>query len=177
MIQTVMLKKQSTNFIKARTANSTATALTAKQVTATEPSGAGIHDLRRSAPGAGVHNSLLILPYCRGANNDTFNVRVTGWRRVGTNDATAVWIPMTLAELACTAGNLPGVAGKELIATDFLADTISLTKGSTTDAIVNSPADDTPAYARIDLQGCVKVEIDFDLGITPTEMNALLAFL
>jgi hypothetical protein len=122
-------------------------------------------------PGA---NALAVMPYATGADDATFDVRVVGWRLVGTDPATAVWVWRVLAEVACVAGAAVGLAGRSPSATERFADTLTKTTGSDTDLSINSPANDTPGGFTVDLMGAERYTLDFNLG-SATGANALVA--
>jgi hypothetical protein len=158
---------QSNNYRKALATNSTSSSYASKVPTITEPatnSDNGIYDVR-------VAETLEILPYGIGANNDTFNMRVIGWRQIGPQ-ATALWIPEILADLAVTLSNSVGVAGATIIATERFADAITVTSGNPA-AVVGTTTAETPLKATISVAGYNKIEFDFDITGTTTSMNAL----
>jgi hypothetical protein len=87
-----------------------------------------------------VPENLELFPYGSNADNTTLNLRVWGWQQ--TTDATPIWVPQLITELACTLS-----AACTLIpigVNNFLADTIAVTKGaaeaSGSGVSVNSPA-------------------------------------
>ena len=124
----------------------------------------------------------MIAPYGTGSNNNTFSLRVIGWRIVGeTGDQTftsLLWWPVTLCELACTLSATTGVAGRIISNTERAVDTIVLTTGNANvnNSIV-SPADDTIAHCTIDLEGFQKIEYTFDTGSSATDCNLLWALI
>jgi hypothetical protein len=134
------------------------------------------------APDAGGYcqNSVLIMPFSTGANDDTYSLRVYGWRYFGgTDPATGLWIPCLLAELACVASStLVGAAGKALLATEMFADAITLTVGNAGVGVdVVSPTGDVPAHALVTLKGFQLLELTHKVTTTPTGLNALVALL
>lgn len=146
--------------------------------TVTEPSGDGIIEL---AGGDGKHgmNGFIIVPIGVGSNNNTFNMRMLGWRRLGTDPNTRLWIPVTLFEVQCTlTTSQTGVAGKVLVAADLFADTIAEVTGN--DGVnydIVSPADNTIAHLLGDGKGFRKLEPIFTTGGVATSCNALFATL
>jgi len=143
----------------ARATDSADTSFPSRVPTVTEPSGDGVVDIQ----GSGVASTwLMLVPFGTDANNETFDVRVVGWRNVGT-----LWIPTILLQFSATLGNVVGVAGTDVLATHFLADTVSDPVAGMGSVGVNcqpsSPANDTPAHYLFDTRGCPKVEILFDL--------------
>lgn len=166
---------------KCRSVNQTSSSFVSKVPTNTEPkkdagtaTGASVLDLNQN--GVYAANAIKVVPYCTGADDVTFSVRVIGWHSVGNDPATMLWIPVTLAELACTGGTTVGVAGMVIVATERFADTIALTTGNANVSCdVNSPADNTIAHAVIDLKGSQKVELSFTTGSSATDCNALIS--
>lgn len=183
----MLLETLSQSFRKARRVNQTSNGFVSKIPTPTEPSGdagtatgGAVFDLANpSAGGTVAQNSAIILPYAIGVNNNTFSVRIIGWRVTGMNAETALWIPVVLAELAVTISSTPiGAAGKDVLDTELFADTITLTTGNANVSIdVNSPADNTIAHVVVDLKGFQKLELSFTTGASATSCNALLALL
>jgi hypothetical protein len=139
---------------KALTTNSAATSFTNKLVTATEPTGSGIHDLRA------FQNSKLILlaPFGTDGDNDTFEMRMWGWAK---DSEGALWIPYLITELAVTLGNIAATA---IAANTFMADTIVLNEGIAAGPFhgLLSTADDTIGTAVFHTLGAQKIEFDFD---------------
>lgn len=179
----MLLETLSTPFFKARSVNQTSTSFVSKLATATEPrgdaataTGASVQELT----GATVsQNGIMVCPYGTGTNNQTFNMRVLGWRSVGTNVQTKLWIPVLLCQFACTlSSTLVGVATKVIVATELFADTLTLTYGNDDISVdIVSPANDLPAHALVDVKGCQKLELTFETGSSATDCNCLIAFL
>lgn len=175
-------------FRKARSVNSTSTAFPATAPTRTEPTGdagtaAGRCVIDLAARGDGyVPCDVMILPYGLGSANDVFSLRLLGWRKIGTG-LTALWVPVTLAELACTLGAMTGVAASEVLATELFCDTITIVSEPTTTAdvtrvgsvLVSSPANDTVAWAKVPLLGVQKIEFLWDQTTNTPAANALIA--
>lgn len=159
---------------KARTAgNSTDAAYPARPPTITEPADDGVINTA-DLSGAAAPDSLIVIPYVLGANNNTFSCRVIGWSQI-TLSGVSLWIPEVLAEYDCTAGNIPGVAASPVLNTEFLPDTLSLVANMGTDAQGTtkvSPQDDTPGHFVVKTRGARKVEFLFKKG-TGTSANAL----
>jgi hypothetical protein len=153
----------------ARATNSTDASFASKVPTVTEPAGAGVLALakRSLAP-----TWLMLVPFGV-TNNQTFDLRVVGWRHLG-----SLWLPTILLQFSVTLGNVNGVAGSVPADTDFVADTVSDpatgmgAKG--VDCQPTSPANDTPASYMMDTRGCEKVEILFDMT-GATSGNCLVA--
>ena len=179
------------SLLKLRKTNTTDGSFPSRVPTATEPSGVGddaSQDITSTGKAAvfdigqldstGRHevvsekNRIKIVPFGAGSDTQTFSMRVIGWQRAFKRDEArddrveGLWIPTTLAEFSCALSTPTGVAGKAAIATDLFCDTITLTGtsgNSGVDISITSPADNTIAHVVIDLKGCQKVEIVFDM--------------
>ena len=143
-----------------------------------DPRGGGV-------AGAEMPNSLLLRFFGTDANNESFSARVWGIELgnslVGSTQ-TKSWEPTLLAQLLVTFGNLAGVAGTQIAAADFEADTIALTYGASQDIVINSPANDLRnAWARIDMLGFPQIAIEMDdavnSGAAAASCNGLFRFL
>lgn len=185
-MQPVVIRTQSDVFRKARSVNQTSNGYVSKLPTITEPSGdagtatgSAVIDLANLLGGQ-IPNAMLIAPYAVGSNNNTFSLRVIGWRFIpGSGQVqTGLWIPVLLCEIACTLSNVPvGVAGMVLVATELFADTLVLTTGNSgVSAEILSNAGDVIAHAVVDLKGFQKVELSFTTGGSATSCNAILSF-
>lgn len=149
---------------RALSANSAASAFTAKIPVATKPSGTGVFDLFDRDLGIATHvcapDYIQVIPFGTDANNETFNLRVWGWSRV----TELLWIPQLLCELAVTLGNIDATA---IGASHFLADTVVLTYGAAADSgtgtSILAPANELPCSALVHLRGSELIEFDFDL--------------
>jgi hypothetical protein len=188
----------STWFSKARVVNQTSASYVSKVPTNTEPAA----DNGTSATGSAAinngggdstrtgQNSLVVLPYGIGADDVTFNMQVIGWRVIGSQPISLLWVPSVLIDVACTAGTSTGVAGMQVLNTERFADTITVTTqpytiGSDGNAhitnmgtpIVNSPANNGIAFVVVPLYGFQKFEFSFNLNSSATSCNALYAFI
>ena len=171
----------------ARPINTTATSYPSRLPTITEPVSAGtatatsqfVHTLGYN--GSCASNVVQIFPFGLGSDTNAFNMRVLGWRFLPATVALpAMWFPFPLAEFLCTlSSTLPGIADQQIIATSLFADTITLV-GSVGNANISceivSPANDTMAHVIVDLKGCTKFEIIFDM-VSATDGNAILALI
>jgi hypothetical protein len=179
-------------FRKARSVNATNTSFASKIPTRTEPSGdagtatgASVIDLCGQPDGPTPSHAMCVF-YGTGDSNDIFEVKLIGWRRVGSG-LTTLWVPTILAHLVCTLGTSVGVAGGEVLATEAFVDTITVASAgeptyvaATTNSgtvRISSPAGDLIGFAEVPLLGCQKLELIFDMTTgDPTGGNALLAF-
>jgi len=164
---------QATDWQKARVTNSTANSFAARVSTTTVPADDGVVDIR--AGGSTTPTWLMLVPYGVATSNDTFDVRVIGWRKVST-----LWVPTILVQFSAIIGAATGVAGAAVLDTELFADTLSDPPAGMGSVGVNcqpsSPANDTVAHYLVDTRGCEKIEILFDrTGTPPTSVNCLLA--
>jgi hypothetical protein len=157
---------------RALTTNSTSTGFTAKTATATNPapiSSTSVADGLVSGkynlldPKLGLHQGnntgryVNIIPFGTNGNNDTFDMRLWGWRKVSGVD---LWIPTLLVQLDVILGDIVATA---IAADNYLADTITIDAGDESSPLI-SPENDTPGMASIHLRGCELIEFDWDLA-------------
>jgi len=186
----VMLMTMSDRFRRVRQTNCTDNGFPSRLIQAARPSGNGnsaaqatasaVFDLGTDMAGSAAQNGLVLKPYGAGSNNNTFSLRVIGWRKIDEGDpATSIWDPTVLCELAVTLSSTPiGLAGKVILATDLFADTIAVTYGNANVSVeAVSPANDIAAHAVVDLKGFQLVEVTFTTGGSATNCNALIALL
>ena len=145
-----------------------------------EPAFSGL--LKEFAPkayafGSLVSNWLVLRPYGTDASDETFNMRVYGWRAaLGDADGDVSYEAQLLAQFACTLGNVQGAADCLINASNFECDTIVTTYGASADVQVVSPANDLRgAWCAVDLRGCVWPMVDFDMNSSAASANALWA--
>lgn len=151
----------------ARGTDATDTAFPSRVPTATEPTGDGVVGL--PVEGQAVPSYAVLLPFGTDAADEIFAMRVTGWSRVS-----GLWVPVTLAELTCTLGTTTGVASYTPANTRYFADTLAIVTGTAGQGVaITSPADNSIAHAIVDLKGCEKVEVTFDLD-TAAGANCLV---
>lgn len=180
---------------KALAANSNDSSFPSRVPTIAEPTGDGVIDLgwqRPSISGGTVPQYMQVLPYGLGSDNDAFDMRVIGWRHVGSTspqEATrALWVPTVMVEVTCTISAAVGVAGSQVLNTERFADTITVKAAGweptytadTTRAgsvLIFSPVNDVVAWFKVLLDGYEKVEFTFDQTTNTPTMNALIAFL
>jgi hypothetical protein len=142
------------------TTDATDTSFATKHPTGTEPTGDAVIDLNSYGEAREVQESLFLIPFGAGADNTTYDMRVIGWRKVGTGDST-LWVPQLICELSVTLGGIVGVANKLLGTSDRFADTLALNTGIA--VLYQGDADAQPALAEVDTMGCAKVEIIWDM--------------
>lgn len=137
-----------------RATASTATSFAALAPTTTKPSGDGVVPIGKTS--ATSRTFLLLLPIGTDAANETYDMRVSGWGVIGT-----LWVPRHLVTVSVTLGTQVGVAGTNVTDSTYFADTITYSKGDEATRI-SSPADNTIAWVRVDMQGCSLAKVEFD---------------
>lgn len=160
---------------KARLVNQTSTTFVSKLPTVTIPNGdAG------TATGASVieignasffgYPAVKVFLYGAGSNNNTLSCRLIGWELVG-----GLWIPSVLCEIQGTLSTvLRGVVGQPVSATEYFADTMTLTYGNANVSVeLFSPANDIMAHAMVSVKDSRKLEFSFSRGSSATNCNAL----
>lgn len=153
---------------RALTTNSTATSFASKVPTVTEPSGEGVHNV-------GGDEYVEFIPFGTDGDNDTFSLRIIGWRQHRGSVGNDLWIPNVLSETSVVLGTSTGVAGAEVVNTEFFGDTIALVSNGGTLTIVSQTAGNTVAMGRVPIAGYDKIEFTFDLAGAQeaVSMNAL----
>lgn len=174
---------------KAFTANANTSSFPSKIPTITEPTNDGVTDLQGGS--GGCPQRLLILPYGLGSANNTFDMKVIGWRLMGNSLNSGLWVPTTLCEVTCTVGAATGVAAAPVLNTELFVDTIVMKSEALTplrpgwdatptavfsgDITIYSPADDTVGWLLVNLYGCQKVEFTYDQTSGTPTTNCLIA--
>lgn len=177
---------------RARAVNSSSSAFSSFPDTLTEPSGdagtaAGRTIIDIAIQGGGqVPTFLELFPFALANSNDAFSLRVLAWQRLlpPLADGRFQWAACELVELACTVGASTGVAGGVVLDTELYVDTITIVAEETVTADVTrfgsvevfSPANDTKAHVRLDLEGVEKIELVFDQTTNTPLMNALYRY-
>lgn len=146
-------------YLKLYATNATSTSFASKIITGTPPAGDGV-----IATGG---ETLEILPFGAGADDDTFELKVIGWRR-----ADVLWVPRNICHLAVTLSTAVGLAGKYVVETDRFADAITVTTGSA-NVVVPTVTANSPCMAIINIEGDEKIEIVFDRTGATTSCNVL----
>ncbi len=161
----------------------TSSSYTAKVPVAVEPTLAngsggtsltsGVH--RICEPGSKIIQSFIgIMPWSTAANNNTFLMRVWGWKVFPIlTSATApyLYVPRLLLDVTCTAGNIAAGLGTNT----FFADTIvvSGTTPGDSGALFITPTGDCAGSIKLDIFGSNYIEFDFGTNSSSTAMNAL----
>jgi hypothetical protein len=146
---------------------------------------AGIFDLVPGGRGL-VPDSVVVNFF--GAGAGTFDARLWGWDRIGSDQITTLWVPRCLASFTCTLGAATGVAGAKVTNTDLFVHTLAVNAigpqafwpGLDAAAApigrgtirVFSPGNNLLAWAIVPLLGCEKLQFDFDMT-GATNGNAL----
>lgn len=183
-------------FRKVRSVNQTGAfpAIPGISLSATEPGGTaedantatGISIINLTQPDGGMtENTAIIMPYGLHATPDakTSGMRVYGYRRLG-NDATSLWIGALLIDVDyIMSSDLIGAAGKILIATEALANSITLVDGNDdVDFSITAPTASTSAgHIKLAVGGWAKLRFVFGaatsaVGTAATSRNALVSF-
>lgn len=158
---------------KALATNSTASSFASKAPTLTKPSGAGVFDLYDINLGLALNTQvpqyIFLQPYGGNSNDETFDIRLYGWNTLqdkGVADH-GLWVPVLLVEANVTLGN---IAATDLGANMLISDTLVIVKG---DTVTVSPANNTPAFIKLNMLGAQLIEFDFDLTGTGDAANCL----
>lgn len=169
---------------KARSVNQTSAAFVSKVPTTTEPLGdagtaTGSSVINMVRDSGQSQNLIKIKPYGVGADDTTFSVRVIGWSAIQNagNVIPFLWVPELLGEFLCTLSSYcPGVAGATVVATEYFADTISMTYPAASSSIdIASNGADCIAHVVLDAKGNEKIELSFTTGSSATSCNALIS--
>lgn len=156
-----MDRTQPASWALIRATESTDTSLTDKVATITKPVNDGV-----VAVGSDGRDTLELLPLATAGENDTFAIRVIGWRQV-----LGLWAPTPLCTANCIACAKVGVAGQAVVATQRFCDSITVTSGI---GVTPSVAADTIAELFVTISGYDRVEVLFDTTAAGTTgMNAL----
>jgi hypothetical protein len=160
-----------TGYSKARATNSTDNPYPSRVATTTRPSGDGVITIEQT--GRFTRNNVMLVPYGVGADNVTMSARVLAWR-----EASGLWVPTIVCEVACTLSTAVGVAAATVINSERFADTLTLTFGNAgVDCQVFSPANNTAGHVVLDAKGATILEVIFTTGGSATSCNALVAYL
>lgn len=171
----MLLETQSTAFVASNSPDSTDAAWASVVPQLAEPVGTGVIDLRSSF-GSFVQNAAIVVPYATGATLGTFSERIYGWHQFGADPKTRIWVPVLLAEIACTLCATTGVANGIIPTTQLFCDTISLAFGGNVET--DSPANGVSiAHIILAIKGFQKLQCNFKINTGPTAMNSLLALL
>lgn len=157
---------------KAQATNSTATSFSALIPTLDRPAASAtrsVFDLGKR--GTRDRNSLVVYPYGGDANNDIVITKVSGWNQT----PLGMWVSSMICEVSATlSSTLVGLASREVVATEFFADTLSLTAGVA--ELYQGTADLDIAYFICSTAGFEIIEITYDLGTGGDRQNALYRF-
>jgi hypothetical protein len=168
-----------TDWVKISSTNLTQTTFATLTATTTKPSGSGVIDAsafpgvaRTGIEGTSIGaNSVVLQPFGAGSADGVFDLRVTGWNKLG-----STWIPRAIAQFACTMGTEAGISGGDVTTTDLFCDGITQTWGSAGVDVVQNTSN-LSAYAVVDVNGAELVQVTADLGSNATGANALMRWL
>lgn len=160
--QTIGLAIPSDAYTKVQSTNSTDTSFDAHIPTVTEPAASAT----RAVITTTGRESMLLLFYGTGNDNDTFDYRIIGWQKTGT-----LWIAPTICQGSATLSGCVGVSGAAVVDTERFADTLDVDVGI--GIVTNAPvADACPASLEIGVGPFDYVEVLFD-RTGATAANAL----
>lgn len=146
------------DYVKLYIANVAAASITTPAPTTTEPTGDGVIDCE------GYSWAELVFYGVRtAADNETFTARVSTYRPVYHGN---LWVPEPLLALNLTQGTAVGVAGSDVVATEYFADTATVATAylPAAEYAVTSPADNTLATVKVALRGARKLQVQLAKG-------------
>lgn len=173
----MLQQTQSSPFRKALATNATDSSFASRVYTVTEPTGAGVLEMGTLMGGA-AQNIAIVVPFGIGSDNDTFDIRLLGWRKiVSTSQTIIAWQPVPLVEATCTLCAQTGVAGSSISSSNRLADTVVLKTAyqSKNSIEVISPTGDVAGHIAVDFKGFQKLEVQFAIVSGTTSMNCLIS--
>jgi hypothetical protein len=183
-----MNRIQRGNYTVALAVNATASAYTNPAPTITKPATVttataerAVFDLSMNEAGVILPNAVKVIPFGAGANDNTSNILLIGWHRVIPPSTTVqkvpLWVGNILCEIGIIYGSTTGVAGYQPAATDFLADTLTITTGTADQGLrITSPTGEQTASFLQEITGCELLEFQFKKG-TATDTNCLFALI
>lgn len=161
---------------KAWATDSTATSFASTAPTTSTPYASdGVVDMK-GANSTSVSNVAIVKFFGAGADDDTFDWRIWGWREMS-----AGYDPILLAKGSCTISTCVGVTGGLATSSHRFADTITVAHPATGNISyqVCSPKtdgiDNIAGHLTLDLKGCRYLQFDFDRTGTTSACNALVA--
>lgn len=160
------------DFVKLLSTNATDASFPSKVPTVTEPTGDGVIDVTKNGI---VYNNIILVPFGTNANDQTFKLRLIGWRKVST-----LWVPVPLMQATCTlSSSIPGVSGATVSNSNYFVDTVTLESwvNSNVSAEAVSPTGNIAAHILADMKGFAKVEVTFDRNSSAASCNTLYTVL
>lgn len=164
------------NWKKALAASSTNASFAALIPTVTKPATSTSRIVfDRTDQGTLRQNTIIVLPYGGDDDNDQVKLKVSGWNLSQNGATRGLWVPTLICEvLATLSSTLPGIANEDVVATEFFADTITLTTGI---AIVVSGTSNVDVCGFVaDVSGYQMVEVAVAKGTGGDHINALVRF-
>lgn len=163
-----------------RGTNSAAGSITEPVPTLTAPAGPtgadGVIPMGESF-GEECANSLKLIPYGTGSSGNTYTMKVYQWDVVPPQRSTIggqpLWVPTLLASFTITLGNVTGVAGTDVNASQLFSTTITLIAGNAnvSNEII-SPGSNVLSHIIVDAKGAQFVEIRTAV-VSATDTNCL----
>lgn len=166
----MLIEMQSAPLRKALTRNSRAVVLSETwfEVTGTAPTNdttknrEGIFDV----PEGPITPSICVVPFAEGDPGGQFWLRLWGWRRLGKDPNTEIWIPLLLSQMLCVLGTQMGFKNREITQRERFVSQI----------VGANAVNDRVSYAVVGLRGCQKFQFDIAQGsVGPAYGNALWA--
>lgn len=173
----VALESLVSNWKLAQSTNSTATSFSALLSTLTRPAASATRSvIDLGKPGSRTSNTLEVMPFGGNDNNDIVITKVSGWNFVKDPGTRGMWVSRMICEVSATlSSTLVGLADEDVVATEFFADTLTLTTGIA--VLLQGTADLDNASFQCDVSGFEIVEITYDLGTGGDTQNALYRFI
>lgn len=123
-----------------------------------------------------IDNHIVLAFFGTDAANEILNWRVSGVKRLASG-TTYQWLRAPLAVGTATLGAMVGIANGVLSASQFIADTISITTNTNSSLVIATSATVAEGMATllIDMQGYedIYVEVAIDGGTPVTNANAI----
>jgi hypothetical protein len=124
--------------------------------------------LVKDAPGdTEAPNTMMLMAFGAGADNSTFDLRVTGWSKCA-----ELWLPTLILQVTATLSTVVGVAGKAILATERVADALVAVKAASGTEVF-PPTAEIPAWVLFDVMGFELLQVTANLD-TATGANAIV---
>lgn len=107
--------------------------------------------------------SLYLMPFGTDAADETFSIRLVGWKKLtGGDGVTPLWVPTHLGDVNVTLGSSVGVAGGIVTDSQYFADTLALASGGWADIKLIQTAGNLPAAIIVPSKGFEYIQALFD---------------
>lgn len=143
------------------------TSFTAQAPTITKPS-TGVIDFKPPSKPTEV-SRLLLKFFGTSAANQTFLTQIEGWRQT----ASGLWLADPLLSVTGTLGASVGVASQDVLATEYIADTLVLGTAFTDKYELISPTNDYQAFLKLDIVGYELIQVRLVRNGSSASVNAL----